>query len=156
MPELDSHAPSSSNPTPLETTYSPWHACGSDYEKYSAGMRRCSHLKLISATLRLAPGQSDIGAAAQQWQDFFGVRREGSELIFTNARMKFIAGVDGLPEGLESITIEVKGKQRFEKMLEVVSREGLCGDGWTNMLGVKWYFALNEDEEQGLQKESKL
>lgn len=148
MPELDSHAPSSTNPTPLESPFSPWHACGSDYDKYSAGMKRCSHLKLVSATLRLAPGQSDVEAAAQQWQDYFGIRKEGCELLFTNARLKFIPGTEGLPEGLDSVTLEVKGKNRFDKMLEVVGKEGLCGDGWTNLLGVKWYFVLNEEDEE--------
>src|ERR1700743_3417711 len=102
MPELDSHAPSSANPDPLGSTFSPWHACGSEYEKYSAGMRRCAHLKLVSATLRLAPGQTDVERAAQQWQDYFGIKREGSDLLFTNSRLKFVPGVDGQPDGLES------------------------------------------------------
>ncbi|ETI20359.1 hypothetical protein G647_08393 [Cladophialophora carrionii CBS 160.54] len=148
MPELDSHAPSSTNPTPLESTFSPWHACGTEYEKYSSGMRRCSHLKLLGATLRLAPGQTDVQAAAQQWQDYFGVRREGSQLMFTNARLSFVPGVEGEAEGLESITVEVKGKKRFEGMLDIARKEGLCGDGWTNLLGVKWYFVLREDENE--------
>jgi hypothetical protein len=146
MPELDSHTPSPSNPTPLATEYSLWHACGKDFEKYSAGMQRCKHLKLISVTLRLAPGQTNVEKAAQQWQDFFGVQKEASESVFTNARMKFVSGVDGQPEGLESITLGVKGKDKLENMLRVVEREGLCGDGSTNMLGVKWYFVLLDDE----------
>jgi len=145
MPELDSHTPSPSNPTPLESTYSPWHACGPDYATYSAGMKRCSHLRLIGASCRLAPGQSDTEAAALQWQEYFGVKREGSDLVFTNARLKFAPGVQGQSEGLESITIEVAGKDRFAKMLDIVSKEGLCGDGWTNMLGVKWYFVLRQE-----------
>ncbi|OQV03252.1 hypothetical protein CLAIMM_08318 [Cladophialophora immunda] len=147
MPELDSHAPSATNPTPLESPFSPWHACGEDYARYSAGMKRCAHLKLVRATLRLAPGQTDVAAAAQQWQDYFGVEKQGSELVFTNARLNFVPGVDGLPEGLESITIEVQGKERLAKMLDVVSKEGLCGDGWTNLLGVKWFFVLKGEGE---------
>jgi hypothetical protein len=156
MPELDSHARSSANPTPLETQFSPWHACGPEYEKYAAGMRRCSHLKLLGVTLRLAPGQSDVEGAAQQWQEYFGIRREKGGLLFTNSRLEFVPGVEGQPEGLESITIEVKGKKRFDKMLEIVSKEGLCGDGWTNLLGVKWYFVLKEDDGDGQRKGSKL
>ncbi|KIW62524.1 hypothetical protein PV04_10691 [Phialophora macrospora] len=152
MPELDSHAPSPTNPTPLDSAFSPWHACGPEHEKYLSGMRRCSHLKLLNATLRLAPGQTDVQAAAQQWQDYFGVRRDGSQLAFTNASLRFIPGVDGQPEGLESITIEVKGKKRFEDMLEIVSKEGLCGDGWADLLGVKWYFVLREDDDQRASK----
>ncbi|KIW93206.1 uncharacterized protein Z519_05811 [Cladophialophora bantiana CBS 173.52] len=157
MPELDSHAPSATNPTPLDSPFSPWHACGLDYEKYSAGMRRCAHLKLVKATLRLGPGQTDVDAAAQQWQDYFGVEKQGSELLFTNARLNFVPGVDGLPEGLESLIIEVKGKERLDKMLEVVRKEGLCGDGWTNLLGVKWHFVLRDDGKDEVKgRESRL
>ncbi|KIW76587.1 hypothetical protein Z517_09031 [Fonsecaea pedrosoi CBS 271.37] len=157
MPELDSHTPSATNSTPLESPFSPWHACGSDYPKYSAGMRRRAHLKLVRAVLRLAPGQTDVHAAAQQWQDYFGVERRGSELVFTNARLSFVPGVEGSPEGLESITIAVQGKERLDKMLRVVSDEGLCGNGWTNMLGVKWYFELQgEENDQAKGRESRL
>ena len=156
IPELDSHAPSSENPTPVEAEFSPWHACGPDFAKYSTGMKRCSHLKLVSAVLRLAPGQTDVGAAAQQWQDYFGVKRNGSELDFTNAHLKFVPGVDGMHEGLESITIEVKGKDRLERMLEVGDKEGLCGDGWTNLLGIKWYFVSKDEADPGQQRTSKL
>ena len=155
MPELDSHAATASNPTPLESTFSPWHACGTDFEKYSAGMKRCSHLKLIQATLRLGADQSDVGKAAQQWEDYFGIKREEGQLLFTNARVKFIAGVEGQPEGLDSITIQIKGRKRFERTLELVAKEGLSGDGGTNLLGVKWYFVL-DDEDEGQQRGSKL
>lgn len=154
MPELDSHAVTSSNPTPIESRFSPWHACGPDVEKYLAGMKRCSHLKLVSATLRLGAGQLEVGKAAQQWEDYFGVQREGNQLRFTNARLKFITGVEGQPEGLESITIQIKGKKKFEQTLAMAAKEGLCGDDWTNLLGVKWYFVLDEDE--GQQRGSKL
>lgn len=154
MPELDSHAPSPSNPTPLESTFSPWHACGMEYERYSAGMRRCSHLKLVGVTLRLSPGQSDVEGAAQQWQDFFGIKQEGGQLLFTNAKLKFVAGVEGQPEGLESVTIQVKGENRLEKILGTASKEGLCGDGWVNLLGVKFYLVLEDGE--GQQRDSKL
>ena len=155
MPELDSHTPSPANPTPLESQFSPWHACGTDYNAYSAGMKRCSHLKLLSATLRLAPGQTEVQSATRQWQDYFGIQAKGDELLFTNARIRFVPGEEGQIEGLESITIEVSGKERFERMLELVNREGLCGNGWTNLLGVKWYFVLKE--EHGRQRlESKL
>jgi len=147
MPELDSQTVSAANPTPLASPYSPWHACGTDYEKYSSAMKRRSHLKLLGATLRLAPGQSDTEGAALHWQDYFGISKDKSDLLFTNARLKFVPGVDGLPEGLESITIGVKGNARFERTLDIARKEGLCGDGWVNMLGVKWYFILDDGEE---------
>lgn len=144
MPELDSHTVSPSNPTPLESTYSPWHACGPDFERYSTAMKRCSHMRLQSATCRLAPGQQDTGAAVAQWQKYFGVRGEGSELHFTNSRLKFVPGVKGQPEGLDSITIEVAGRERYTRMLDVARKEGVYGDGSVKMLGVRWYIVLNE------------
>ncbi len=142
MPELDSHRPSPTNPEPLTSRFSPWHACGADYSSYSAGMKRCSHIRLISAVCRLAPGDEDTQAAARQWEELFGVSTEGTELAFTNMRMKFVKGGDGEAEGLESITIAVGGEERFNAILEAAREEGLCGDGWINMLGVKWYFVL--------------
>src|SRR6266498_2684348 len=66
MPELDSHTPTPQNPDPLTSRFSPWHACGPDYEAYSAGMKRAFHLHLIGVTLRLAPHDTDIEAAAKQ------------------------------------------------------------------------------------------
>ncbi|EXJ82594.1 hypothetical protein A1O3_06407 [Capronia epimyces CBS 606.96] len=151
MPELDSHTPSSSNPTPLESSFSPWHACGPDYERYSATMRRHSHLRLAAATCRLAPGQTDTEAAARQWHEWFGIDRDGSELVFTNARLRFVPGVEGQPEGLESMVLAIKGKQRLEGILGRVRDEGLrlCADGWTDLLGVKWCFILEGEKEKG-------
>jgi len=140
MPELDSHAPSRDNPNPLSSRFSPWHAAGPDYASYSAGMRRCSDLHLVGAICRLAPGDTDTEAAARRWEGVFGVPRVRDELAFTNARMRFTSGEKGKPEGLESITIAVEGEQRMAGILDRAREEGLCGDGWINMVGVKWYF----------------
>ncbi|KAK5941431.1 hypothetical protein PMZ80_006710 [Knufia obscura] len=145
MPELDSHTPSPSNPTPLASAFSPWHACGSEYEKYAAGMERASHLKLVGAACRLGPGQTDTQGAAQQWQNYFGVERQESELVYTNARLKFVAGSNALPEGLESITIQVQGKDRLNEMLAAARREGLGDDGGMRFLGLTWRFVLAEE-----------
>lgn len=60
--------------------------------------------------------------------------------------MKFISGGDGEVEGLESITIAVEGKERFNAILNTAREEGLCGDGWINILGIKWYFVLVAEE----------
>jgi hypothetical protein len=149
MPELDSHAPSLTNPTPLDSKFSPWHACGAEYERYSAGMKRCAHLRLQSVTLRLAPGQTDVQGAAQQWQDYFGVQRQNDRLHFTNAHVQFAKGEYGKSEGLENIVVEVAGQKRFDRLLETVRQEGLCGDGWTDLLGVKWYFVLKREDDVG-------
>jgi hypothetical protein len=142
MPELDSHRPSPASPEPLTSRFSPWHACGADYGSYSAGMRRCSNLRLVSAVCRLAPGDRDTQAAARQWEELFGVPREGDELAFTNMRVMFTKGEQGKAEGLESITIAVEGEERFNAILDAAREESLCGDGWINMLGIKWYFVL--------------
>jgi hypothetical protein len=142
MPELDSQHPSPSNPDPLTPRFAPWHACGADYGSYSAGMKRCSHLRFVSAVCRLAPGDEDTGAAARQWEELFGMPREGDELVFTNMRMRFIRGGNDEVEGLQSITIAVEGEDRFNAILDKAREEGLCGDGWINILGVRWYFVL--------------
>ena len=152
MPELDSHTASASNPNPLRDQYSPWHPCGDDYQAYSAGMKRCSHLKYRSVTLRLAPGNSDTEGAAQQWERIFGVQREKSKLVFTNAELNFVAGSPDQPEGLESTTIEVSNRQKLELMLEVARKEGLCGDGWVDLLGIKWHFVLKDANDKTTSK----
>ena len=145
IPELDSHSPIPSNPTPLASRFSPWHACGTDYVKYSAGMKRTSHLQLVGVTLALAPGDSDVGAATKQWEDMFGIPRSGNELYFANARVTFLPGSEGQVEGLTSITIAVQGRDRMAQILESARKEGLCGDLWIEMLGARWYFVQAED-----------
>ncbi|TAQ90707.1 hypothetical protein B7494_g995 [Chlorociboria aeruginascens] len=143
MPELDSHRSTSNHPDPVSTTYSPWHTCGSDYPSYSAGMKRNSHLQFVSAVCRISPTVAPT-AAAQQWSSIFDVPSQRNELLYTNMKMSFTAGAEGEAEGLEWITIAVHRKEKFDRILERASEEGLCGDGWINMLGVKWYFVLVE------------
>lgn len=145
MPELDSHSPTPNNPTPIGSRFSPWHACGSDYGAYAAGMKRCSDLQLMGATLRLAPGDSDSEAAARQWNDYFDIPSAGSELYFTNARLSFVPETKGKLEGLDSITLAVQGEERMNEILNRANKEGLCGDGWINMVGVRWFLVQAED-----------
>lgn len=142
MVELDSHTPSKENPTPLTARFSPWHACGSDYQRYSEGMKRASHLTLEGCVIRLAPGDLGHEAASRQWDDIFGVARSRDLLAFTNSRLGFIRGQPGEQEGLVSITVGVNGKERLEAILDRASKAGLCGNGWINMCGIKWYFSL--------------
>ncbi|KIV97450.1 hypothetical protein PV10_01201 [Exophiala mesophila] len=146
MPELDSHTPSPKNPTPLDSPFSPWHACGADYLAYSTAMKRRAHLKLIGATLRLAPGNTNIQAAAQRWNHLFGVPSQANNLLFTNAKLDFVNGVQGQPEGLERITIQVDGKDRLERILNIARREGVYKDGAVEMLGVKWNFIVGDGD----------
>jgi hypothetical protein len=141
MPELDSHATTKDNPNPLKDSSSPWHACGKDDGKYRALMRKYGHLHLASALLRLAPGDVDTEGASRQWEKIFGVGMSRDLVAFTNARMGFIRGQEGKSEGLDSITITVNGGDKMDAILERASEEGICGDGWINMCGVKWFFA---------------
>lgn len=148
MPELDSHKPSSDNPTPLISPFSPWHACGPDYASYSAAMSRCSHLQLLGADCRLAPGDTDTGGAARKWEEIFGVKRDGSGLAFTNSRLQFSEGAARKPEGLQSITVGVRGREAYEQLLVRARREHVYRDGGADMLGVRWYFVPLEGDER--------
>ncbi|KAI4605825.1 hypothetical protein J4E83_010488 [Alternaria metachromatica] len=142
MPELDSHVPGPKNPTPVQTRFSPWHACGSDIDRYRAGMERTEHLTLEGCVLRLQPGDLGHEAAAREWEAIFGVVRSRDLLAFTNARLGFIPGRQGQPEGLVSITIGVKGQDQYDAILERARQAGVCGNDGIDMCGVKWYLAL--------------
>jgi hypothetical protein len=147
MPELDSHHSSQEHPDPLGERFSPWHAAGpkASYKEYSGGMRRHADLHLLSAVLRLAPGDKDIAGAAKQWERLFGVKRvNDTEVGFTNAKMGFVEGKDGMNEGLVSVVIGVEGRERLKGILERAREEGLVSDGeqTVEMLGVKWRFTF--------------
>ncbi|KAF1993920.1 hypothetical protein P154DRAFT_587543 [Amniculicola lignicola CBS 123094] len=142
MPELDSHAPCASNPTPLQSRFSPWHACGSDYPRYVEHMKRAEHLNLEGCILRLAPADMGHEKAARRWEEIFGVARSRNLVAFTNARLGFMSGREGDREGSVSITVGVKGRENFQQILDRSREMGLCGDEWINMCGVKWYFSF--------------
>ena len=164
MPELDSHAPCAANPMPLETRFSPWHACGGDYAGYSAGMKKTEHLHLLSCELRLAAGDTDVDGAVAQWSSLFGVpaSRQTSkdglpvDLTFTNCSMRFVAGEEGRSEGLVSVTVGVDGKEELQGIKDRAKKEGVWRDekggggkdGWVDMVGVKWYLVSMEPEER--------
>jgi hypothetical protein len=142
MPELDSQDSTDAFPNPVTTTFSPWLALGPAERApmYLAAMRNSSYIRLVGAVLRLEPNDTDTLGAAKQWEQTFGVSRSGELLCFTNARVGFVAGVKGKPDGIDSITLVVDGQERMNRMLWAASQEGLCGDGWVNMLGVRWFF----------------
>ncbi|KAI8931559.1 hypothetical protein NX059_011214 [Plenodomus lindquistii] len=142
IPELDSHTPDLSNPTPLQSRFSPWHACGQDYSSYSTGMRNASHLSLQGCILRLEPGNVDHGGASRQWEEIFGVGRSRDLLAFTNARLGFVAGRKGLSEGLVSITIGVSDQEKLNALEERARAAGVHRGGHLEMCGVKWYLCL--------------
>ena len=71
-------------------------------------------------------------------------------MAFTNARMGFIPGREGEPEGLVSITIGVKGQKRLDRIYEKAKEHGLQVEhGGINMVGVKWHFTHMGEPEAG-------
>jgi hypothetical protein len=142
MPELDSHGASAEHPDPLSSTFSPWHAAGTDYASYSAGMKRRSDLHLIGAVCRLAPEDTNTEAALNQWEELFGLPRDLNQLVFTNARMGFVKGRKGQPDGLVSITIAVEGEDRLAGIVQKARERGVWADGYAEMLNLRWYFVL--------------
>ncbi|KAF2849603.1 hypothetical protein T440DRAFT_452502 [Plenodomus tracheiphilus IPT5] len=142
IPELDSHTPESSNPTPLKSRFSPWHACGSDYDAYSVGMRNTSHLSLQGCVLRLHPDDLDHEAASRQWEDIFGVGRSRDLLAFTNARLGFVRGREGQSEGLLSIVVGIDGQAKRDALVERAKLAGVYRGDHVEMCGVKWYLSL--------------
>ncbi|KAL1953458.1 hypothetical protein VTO42DRAFT_2796 [Malbranchea cinnamomea] len=169
MPSLDSHTPTTSNPSPITPRFSPWHACGPDYDAYSAGMRRCAHLRLLSAVCRLAPGDADVDGALEQWQRLFGVKKRGKWLEFTNAKMGFEAGSPissdsadkqgKTKEGLVSITIAAQGEGELEGIFDRARKCGVsvnASEGWVDMIGVRWYFVPDVDGAGDVVESSRL
>ncbi|CAI6331835.1 unnamed protein product [Periconia digitata] len=148
MVEIDSHSVTAQNPTPLQTRFSPWHACGTDYKRYSSFMKRYSHLSLQGCVLRVSPGDLAQEDALRQWGEVFGVARSGDALAFTNARLRFIAGEEGENEGLVSVTVGVRDKGKLRDILDRAREEGVCRDGVVNICGVKWLFVLTDPEEE--------
>lgn len=108
-------------------------------------MKRRLNLHLHGVVCRLAPGDVDHEAASREWEDISGIPRSRDLLAFTNSRMGFIRGVEGQLDGLVSITIGVEGRDEFNAILDRAREEGLCGDEWINMLGVRWYFACVDE-----------
>ena len=150
MPELDSHTKSPSNPTPLQSRFSPWHACGSDHKTYYPGMKRTAHLTLEGCVLRLQSGDHGHEAAARQWEEIFGVARSRDLLAFTNARIGFVPGKEGHSEGLVSITVGVKGEEKLAAILNRAKQIDAFNDGHVTMCGVRWNFVLTGHENAKL------
>lgn len=142
MPELDSHAPGEDNPNPLLTRFSPWHACGPDYDVYSEGMKRSDHFTLEGCILRLQPEDLGHEAAARQWEETFGVARSRDQLAFVNARLGFIPGRQGEHEGLVSISLGVRGTDKYQAIMERAREMKVLQNGYIEMCGVKWYLSL--------------
>lgn len=148
IPELDSQVPTEAFPKPLETKISPWHACGPNQEAYLASMKKHAHLSLLGAVCRIKPSDPGSELAATQWQDTFGVSRVRDLLGFTNARVGFVRGEEGTPEGIISVTVGVHGQRRKDAILARARERGVVGpDGAVEMVGVRWNFSLTGDDE---------
>ena len=137
IPELDSHAVTKDNPKPLNDRFSPWHPCGRDEQSYIAGMKRNAHLSLLGAVCRLAPNDGDGEKAATQWEQTFGVPRSRDLIAFTNARVGFIQGEEGKPDGIVAISIGVKSERQRDDIFKRAHEKGLLasdgGSRWLNM-----------------------
>ena len=151
IPELDSQSETEENPKPMTTRFSAWHPCGPDDKSYIAKMKQYGHLSLLGAVCRLAPDDWSSEVAATQWEQTFGIPRSRDLIQFTNARVGFLHGEGGKPEGIESISIGVVGDRRRQDIFKRAEERGLVeSDGlrkWVNMLGVKWHFTLTGEDE---------
>jgi len=140
IPELDSHEPTTIHPDPVAAPFPPWHAIDLPYTSYLPAMKRTANLQISSVQCRLEPGDERVEDAARQWRDVFGAPLSRDLVAFTNARLGFLRGAEDRKPGMERITVAVKGRKRFDRILQVAQEEGICGDGWINMCGVEWYF----------------
>ena len=115
-------------------------------------MKRHGHLSLLGAVCRLAPGDWGAETAASQWEATFGVPRSRDLIQFTNARVGFLHGEEGQPEGIISISIGVKGEKKRDEIFQRAKQKGVLGGDearkWVEMLGVKWYFTLTGNDEE--------
>ena len=152
IPELDSQAETKDNPKPLATRFSPWHPCGPDEKSYIAKMKQYGHLSLLGIVCRLAPGDWGSELAATQWEQTFGVPRSRDLIQFTNARVGFVHGEEGLREGIETITIGVVGERRRQEIFKRAEAMGILetdehGRKFVRMFGIKWGFAITLEDE---------
>ena len=119
-------------------------------------MKRNGHLSLLGVVCRLGPNEGDGERAATQWEQTFGVPRSRDLIAFTNARIGFIAGEDGKPDGIVSIGIGVKTDKQRSEIFERAEKRGLLkkgqGSKGIDMLGVKWYFSLTTNEDGAASK----
>lgn len=152
MPELDSHTPCEKNPEPLTERFSPWHACGSEYDRYVLDMKKTSHLHLLGCNLSLGRRDTDVEGAAQQWSNAFDIPISYDHLVFANAQIGFSPGQEGHSEGLLYISIAVSDDKRMKGILDRARAVGKIvhtpGD-WFEMAGVRWNFVSWESINRG-------
>jgi hypothetical protein len=147
IPELDAHAPTPAFPDPVAAPFSPWHAVELPLAQYAPAMERAAGLQIRGLLCRLEVGDGDVGGAVGRWRDVFGTPTRGERVVFTNAELGFLPGMEGKRPGLERVTIAVRGQKKFDAILDAAREEGICGDGWINMCGVEWVFEYVGESE---------
>jgi hypothetical protein len=147
IPELDAHAPTPAFPDPVAAEFSPWHAVDLPLEVYAPAMERAGELRIGGVMCRLEVGDGDVAGAVGRWRDVFGTPTRGERVVFTNAELGFLPGKEGKRPGMERVTIAVRGRKRFDAILDAAREEGICGDGWINMCGVEWVFEYAGEPE---------
>jgi hypothetical protein len=158
MPELDSHTSNARNPTPLISRFSPWHACGKDYDEYVEVMKATSHLHLLGCDLQVAR-QDHPEQAASQWSDMFGIPVTGNKLCFTNAELVFQPAISSAIEGLRRVTVGVETQQQLDAILDRARSEGLVGDAASTtfqMVGIEWNIVVHQRQESTQTRASRL
>ncbi|KAL2365419.1 hypothetical protein RJZ56_001663 [Blastomyces dermatitidis] len=117
------------------------------------GMKRTADLHLADVTCRLAPGDEDTDAALKQWEETFGIPGDPGHLQFTNARMRFLPGMEGKSEGFTDVSIAVRGEERHKGIFDRAREVGLpSGDGWVEMLGCRWHFVSASGTREDVSK----
>jgi hypothetical protein len=158
MPELDSHTISSRNPTPLISRFSPWHACGKDYDHYVEVMKANSQLYLLGCDLQVEQ-QQDPEQAATQWADLFGIPVAGHKLCFTNAELVFQPAGALTTEGLRRITVGVETQQQLGAIRDRARDNGLVVDpasSTIHMVGVEWHIVVLQQQDSTRTRTSRL
>ncbi|OAT10999.1 hypothetical protein BDBG_06758 [Blastomyces gilchristii SLH14081] len=80
----------------------------------------------------------DPGVAVWGLENVIG---DPGHLQFTNARMRFLPGMEGKSEGFTDVSIAVRGEERHKGIFDRAREVGLpSGDGWVEMLGCRWHF----------------
>lgn len=111
-------------------------------------MKNARHLSLEGCVLRLQSGDLGHEAASRQWEELFGIARSDDLLAFTNARLGFVPGREGQPEGIVSITVGVSDSVKLDHILERARAAGVCRDGHFDMCGVRWHLSLTSQDKR--------
>jgi len=134
----------------LERRIARWHACGGEWESYRGRMERSKGVRFKGVVCRLGERKSDMEQAARRWEEVFGVERKGNKVEFLGGvELEFLAGEKGKREGIESIRLDVDGKDRLDRIIERAGKEGLkrVGESSIEMLGSVWEFSPREQNE---------